>query len=317
MKRLTALVPMMLTAIFSLPAIASEEAPTAQLWQPVKEVAIQADIPELLGMPTQAELPVIDTLFNQGRIETLAPASYWADLLSYSFFGMILLLGIFVVFNGKSKLANGFSGRKVARWSGMDVFIHWLGAISCLFLIITGIVMAAGRFLLEPNMATNSWMGVINTSVGLHDMMAFPFLLGWAIMVVKWAAKQMPESCDIGWFKVMGGYLNFGSFKNQHPDAGFANAGEKLWFWTFALFGGVLVVSGLILMFPSLVATKDAANLSLILHLLSAAILGMFTVVHIFMATVMSEGGMECMVSGYCDENWAKQHHNLWFKELK
>ncbi|GIU18697.1 MULTISPECIES: formate dehydrogenase subunit gamma [unclassified Shewanella] len=317
MKHLTALVPLMLTAIFSLPALSSEEAPTAQLWQPVTEIAVQADVPELLGMPEQAQLPLVDPLFNQGRIETLAPATFWADLLSYSFFGAILLLGVFVIINGKSKLAHGFSGRKVARWSGMDVFVHWLGAISCLFLIVTGLIMVSGRFLLEPNMGVNTWIGVINTSVGLHDLMAFPFILGWAVMVLKWATKQTPEACDIGWFKVLGGYLNFGSFKGQHPDAGFANAGEKLWFWTFTAFGGLIVVSGLILMFPSLVATKDAANLSLILHLISAAILGVFTVVHIFMATVMSEGGMECMTSGYCDENWAKQHHNLWFNKLK
>jgi len=26
---------------------------------------------------------------------------------------------------------------------------------------------------------------------------------------------------------------------------------------------------------------------------------------------------MESMISGYCDENWAIQHHNLWYDELK
>lgn len=25
---------------------------------------------------------------------------------------------------------------------------------------------------------------------------------------------------------------------------------------------------------------------------------------------------MECMLSGKCDENWAKQHHNLWYDSL-
>ncbi len=67
---------------------------------------------------------------------------------------------------------------------------------------------------------------------------------------------------------------------------------------------------------PNLVATKDGANLALILHLVSAFVLGAFTIVHIYMATVISEGGMECMLSGKCDENWAKQHHNLWYDSL-
>ncbi|WP_220740502.1 cytochrome b/b6 domain-containing protein, partial [Shewanella sp. c952] len=97
-----------------------------------------------------------------------------------------------------------------------------------------------------------------------------------------------------------------------------ANAGEKLWFWVFALFGGVMVVSGLTMMFPeTFVVTKNTANFMLVLHIVSTIIISAFSVVHIFMATVMSEGGMSNMTSGYCDENWAKQHHNLWFKELQ
>ena len=72
------------------------------------------------------------------------------------------------------------------------------------------------------------------------------------------------------------------------------------------------------MMFPeTFVVTKNTANFVLVLHIVSTIIISAFSVVHIFMATVMSEGGMSNMTSGYCDENWAKQHHNLWFKELK
>ncbi|BDY06953.1 formate dehydrogenase subunit gamma [Ferrimonas sp. YFM] len=317
MKRFIALLQMVLVAAFAGQAVAAEKAELQpQQWQPIQEVTIPGDIPELRGMPVSPDLPVVNTAVNEGYLQTLSPASYWADILTYSFFGMIALLTLFVMINGKSKLHGGFSGKKVDRWSGMDIFVHWLGGIACLFLIITGLIMGAGRFLLEPNMGVSHWVGVINTSVSLHDMMAWPFIIGWAVMVLKWLPKQLPESCDAAWFAKAGGYLNFGPFKGQHPDAGFANAGEKLWFWTFAICGALIVGSGLVMMFPTLVETKDGANLSLVLHLVSAAIIGAFAVVHIFMATVMSEGGMECMVTGKCDENWAKQHHNLWFKQV-
>ncbi|WP_218996856.1 formate dehydrogenase subunit gamma [Shewanella algae] len=317
MKSLNAFISGAVALVFSLPLLAADTlTPEPQQWQPIQEVAIQGDVPELRGMPQQAQFPDALPPVNQGYLDTLAPASWWADLLSYSFFGMIVLLALFVAINGKAKLSQGFSGKKVDRWSGMDVLVHWVGAIACLLLIITGLIMVAGRFWLEPNMGAAHWTGFIGTSVALHDLMAFPFILGWAVMVVKWAGKQLPEACDIGWLKVVGGYLNFGPFKGKHPDAGFANAGEKLWFWCFALFGALMVGSGLVLMFPSLVATKDGANLALILHLVSAFVLGAFTIVHIYMATVISEGGMECMLSGKCDENWAKQHHNLWYDSL-
>lgn len=91
-----------------------------------------------------------------------------------------------------------------------------------------------------------------------------------------------------------------------------------MWFWTFALFGLVISASGMLLLFPNLFEPSRTLSLTaLILHGISAIIICAFSIVHIFMATVMSEGGMECMVSGYCDENWATQHHNLWFDEIK
>jgi formate dehydrogenase subunit gamma len=37
---------------------------------------------------------------------------------------------------------------------------------------------------------------------------------------------------------------------------------------------------------------------------------------HISMAVLLVEGGFESMQTGYCDENWAKQHHNLWYQEI-
>ncbi|GIU48136.1 formate dehydrogenase subunit gamma [Shewanella algidipiscicola] len=318
MKMITAVIAGVMAFMCSFHLLAADTLiPEPQQWQPIQIEVVQGDIPELRGMPLQAQFPAPQPSVNQEYIEILSPASFWADLLNYGFFGMIALLALFVVINGKAKLNQGFSGKKVDRWSGMDVLVHWVGAIACLALVITGLIMTAGRFWLAPNMGAYQWFGFIDTSVALHNLMAFPFMLGWAVMVIKWAKKQLPEACDIGWLKAVGGYLNFGPFKGKHPDAGFANAGEKLWFWCFTLFGALMVGSGLILMFPSLVATKDGANLALILHLVSAFVLGAFTVVHIYMATVISEGGMECMLSGQCDENWAKQHHNLWFNELK
>ncbi|MFQ6371928.1 formate dehydrogenase subunit gamma [Shewanella sp. YIC-542] len=317
MRRLIGFISLILAGMFTLPSMAAdEEYLQPQQWQPIEELRLPGDIPEYRGMPVDPALPVINTVVNEGYLDTLSPNTYWADLLTYSFFGMIVLLALFVIINGKAKLSHGFSGKKVDRWTGTDVFMHWVGAISCMLLIATGLIMIAGRFWLEPNMGAGRWIGFISSSVALHDLMAFPFIIGWAVMVIKWAGKQFPAACDIGWFKVLGGYVNFGGMKGKHPDAGFANAGEKLWFWCFTIFGALMVGSGLVLMFPSLVETKDASNLALILHLVSAAVLGAFTVVHIFMATIMSEGGLECMLTGKCDENWAKQHHNLWFKSL-
>ncbi|GIU42204.1 MULTISPECIES: formate dehydrogenase subunit gamma [Shewanella] len=246
------------------------------------------------------------------RSDILAPA------LMAALFGMIIIFVLFIKVNGISKLHGGYSGKLVYRWSKFDVSIHWLGAIPCLLLILTGLTLLAGRFFFQPYIGEGVWAAMVNGAKQVHDIMAIPFMLGWALMVTLWAKNQMPKMYDLKWMMVVGGYINFGPFKGKHPDAGFANAGEKLWFWAFAAFGLLISASGMLLLFPNLFEPSRTLSLiALVLHSVSAIIITAFSIVHIFMATVMSEGGMECMVSGYCDETWASQHHNLWFDEIK
>lgn len=303
----------------STAAMADEASLQPQQWQPIKVEAIAGDIPELRGMPTDPQLQLPASLpedANETVLGYLAATDTIAFLVYASLFAVIALFIIFIVINGISRLDDGFSGKLIKRWSGLSISVHWLGAIACIFLILTGLVLAGGRLYLEPSMNQSSWASLVGLSSGLHELMAFPFILGYILMILMWAPKQIPASYDLKWFAVLGGYLNTG--KKHHPDAGFANAGEKLWFWVFALFGGLMVISGLTMMFPeTFVVTKNTANTMLLVHIVSTIIITAFSVVHIFMATVMSEGGMSNMTSGYCDENWAKQHHNLWFKELK
>ena len=201
-----------------------------------------------------------------------------------------LLFAVFVLINGRARLADGFSGRLISRWSPLDVALHWIAAVPCVLLILTGLVIGAGRFWLEPLMTPEHFTSFVNGSVMVHNFVAFPFIAAAVIMMVKWAARQMPESCDLKWFACLGGYINTG--KPHHPDAGFANAGEKAFFWCFVVFGLAMIVTGLMML------------------------LGAFSVVHIYMGAVMSEGGIENMLSGKCDENWAKQNHNLWYAKI-
>ena len=250
-------------------------------------------------------------------------STFWLNLLSQknliswaliaSIIGVALILSLFVMINGSSKLEHGFSGKKIRRWSKNSIIIHWIGAISCLALIISGLVIGAGKLFFSPDSA--NWGLLANSAATLHEVTAFPFMFGGLVMILMWWKKQLFKRYDINWFKTFGGYINFG--KKHHPDAGFANGGEKLWFWVFSLCFIVLSVTGLMLFFPSITPGPMVTPLIIALHILSALVLGAFSVVHIFMAAVISEGGLSGMVDGHCDENWAKQHHNLWYQTLE
>lgn len=249
-------------------------------------------------------------------------SSMWLDILSSqpilpwllvaSVFGVIIIMGLFVSINGTSKLDAGYSGKLIQRWSLRSVAVHWLGAIPCLILILSGIVIGASKVIFQPGSA--NWAFAVQLASSLHEFAVYPFMLGGLCMIVSWWRKQLFKSYDIDWFKKAGGYINFGA--KQHPEAGFANGGEKLWFWVFTVTFILLSVTGSMLLFPQLSPSHESASMVIVLHIGSAMIIGAFAVVHIFMATVISEGGITNMITGRCDENWGKQHHNRWYSTL-
>ncbi|OLQ81352.1 formate dehydrogenase subunit gamma [Photobacterium proteolyticum] len=249
-------------------------------------------------------------------------SSIWLSILSYqsaiswlligSIVGVALLMGLFVFINGTSKLESGFTGRLIQRWSIRSVIVHWLGAIPCLVLIFTGVVIGAGKVIFEPG--STHWAAAVKLSSTLHELAVFPFIFGALLMVIMWWKKQLFKKYDIDWFIKAGGYINFG--KKQHPEADFANGGEKLWFWVFTINFIILSATGLMLFFSEIAPAPENAPMVISLHIISAMIIGAFAIVHIFMATVISEGGLSNMITGKCDENWAKQHHNRWYKAI-
>lgn len=311
-----------LVSVISSTAFAQETAvKQPEFWSPVVEHQIQRDIPQYLGYTDNAGL-LMSTYdpnsVSSGYLGFLQSAEMISNLIFASIIAVAVLFAVFVLINGRAKLSDGFSGKLIQRWSVGDVVLHWCAAVPCIILILSGFVIGAGKVWLAPMMTPAHFHSLVYASVLFHNIFAIPFIIAAVILMVKWSRNQLPESGDGKWFLALGGYINLGG-KPKHPDAGFANAGEKAFFWTFTIFGLALVVTGLLLLFPGLFGTlsKNGALLALIIYICSAIILGAFSVVHIYMGAVMSEGGMENMLSGKCDENWAKQNHNLWYAKIQ
>ncbi|MDO6678743.1 formate dehydrogenase subunit gamma [Shewanella sp. 10N.286.52.C2] len=257
---------------------------------------------------------LINVAGNQGRI---IRDDYITPGVALALVGVFAAFLLFYFVNGPAKLAKGYSGKMVERWSKADIWLHWIMAVACLTLMLTGLVIILGKIVIQPYVGASIWAGIIAFCKLVHDWVGPVFIVSWLLCIVKWMPLQTFKMYDLKWFLVVGGYINFGPFKGKHPDSGFANAGEKMWFWTLVFFGLFISVSGIMLVLPGLDLPREASMAALLIHGISAAILIAFTIVHIWMATALSEGGMESMVSGYCDENWAVQHHNVWFDEIK
>ena len=67
--------------------------------------------------------------------------------------------------------------------------------------------------------------------------------------------------------------------------------------------------------FPFL--TRDLIQDYHLIHLVSAFIWIVVWMGHAYIGTVGSQGSIDGMWKGHVDEAWAKQHHNLWYEDVK
>lgn len=147
--------------------------------------------------------------------------------------------------------------------------------------------------------------------------MAFmlPFVLGVLIMAVLWLRQNLPSKVDWEWLKQGGVFL---SDQGPNPPARRFNAGQKLIFSAVMLGGGLLILSGIGLMFPFFLWLDIQAMQWLqIGHAALGLIMIAVIIGHIYIGTAGMEGAFDAMWSGEVDRNWAEEHHNLWVRKLE
>ncbi len=234
-----------------------------------------------------------------------------------SFYGgsfiIIVLLALAAkhIVKGRDKLESR-TGRTVTRWSTFERIMHWYVAISFIILAITGLSLIFGRALLIPLMGKEGFAAWAQLAKPIHDYLSLPFAAGLVVLLLMWLGKNVPKAYDFDWLKSLGGAIGDG-----HPPAGFFNAGEKVFYW-LVFFGGVaLTVSGFYLLFPNLETVRESMQFWHIVHSASGLFLIAVSLGHMYLGSIGTEGVLEGMVSGDVDEGFAKQHHSLWYEEVK
>ena len=238
------------------------------------------------------------------RKEKLIP--YGAYLLA----GVFLILILFRLIRGKIKVKAGLSGIKILRFSSLQRFIHWSVAILFIILALTGLMLTFGRDGLIPLIGNEAFGNIANLGKVIHDYLGPVFGIMLVLMLITYIKGNFPTWTDIKWFLKGGGLLG------GHASAGRYNGGEKAWFWLAIFVGGAIIATGLIMEFPFFGQTRQDIMLSQLIHASAAIILVAASLGHIYMGTVGMEGAIESMKTGCCDENWAREHHDLWYQQL-
>lgn len=242
--------------------------------------------------------------WRNGPIALVGAIMFW--LMFFVVFG-------FYMIRGKVRIAHGPSGRKVLRFTTLERFAHWLTAVSFLVLAVTGVNMLYGKHIVMPIVGKAAFAALTQAGKYVHNYIAFAFMAGLLLIFVLWVKDNIWDRYDAGWIKKGGGLL----FETEHPPAAKFNFGQKTMFWAVILGGGVLSFTGLNLLFPFVLFDLQQMQWIQAIHGTVSQILCMLMVAHIYIGTVGMEGALQTMTTGKVDENWAREHHSAWLKEVR
>ncbi|MGF1762128.1 formate dehydrogenase subunit gamma [Aliivibrio kagoshimensis] len=240
---------------------------------------------------------------------------WMSPLGALAIFGSLALVTLAYFIVGPLKLSKPKTGRKIQRWSRIDRALHWSMAFTFLTLAFSGLCLVYGKHFIKPVVPTEIWGWVILAAKQYHNYVGPVFFILLMTVLIKWWRKSVINKIDIQWFMKLGGMV--GKHKGTHPSAGFSNGGEKMIFWLLIWFGAVAALSGFVLDFPIFGQLRRDMELSNLIHMFSALILICGFIFHIYIGLFGMEAALDGMITGEVDETWAKEHHDLWYQEVK
>jgi len=226
---------------------------------------------------------------------------------------MLLLIFGYYRWKGPLRVHEKPTGRLIERFSDWERLVHWTTAISFVILASSGLVMMFGKYVILPVFGYTlfSWLAIIGKN--LHNFVGPLFIFCTVVTFVTYVKDNLWRAVDFVWFAKAGGLLG-----GEHVSSGRFNGGEKAWFWFgVTLLGLVIGASGLVLDFPNFEQTRSVMQQANVIHAITAMLFIALALSHIYIGTIGAEGAYESMRHGVVDEAWAKEHHDIWYEEVK
>jgi formate dehydrogenase subunit gamma len=68
---------------------------------------------------------------------------------------------------------------------------------------------------------------------------------------------------------------------------------------------------------PGLIYERGTMQIAHMVHAVATLVMVVMFMGHIYMGTIGMQGAYKAMRTGYVDETWAKEHHELWMNDIK
>ena len=224
-------------------------------------------------------------------------------------------IGLFYWRKGMIEQHGADTGRKIERFTPLERSAHWTNAIAFVTLAVSGVIMAFGKFFILPVIGSTLFGWLTYALKNIHNFVGPLFAVSLVIVFFTFLKDNLPRKEDWTWV-VKGGGLMSGKEVASHR----FNAGEKVVFWGGVMFLGlVIVASGLVLdkLVPGLIYERSTMQISHMIHAVASVLMMVMFIGHIYMGTIGMSGAYKAMRTGYVDETWAKEHHELWYDDVK
>lgn len=206
-------------------------------------------------------------------------------------------------------------GQAIERFTPFERAAHWSNAAAFLTLALSGLVMAFGQFFLLPVLGSTLFGWLAYALKNLHNFVGPLFAVSLIIVFATFLKDNWPSKHDWAWIKGAGGLLG----GHEVPSHRF-NAGEKILFWAgvFAL-GLVVIASGLVLdkLVPGFGDVRSDMQVAHMVHAVATVLMMALFAGHIYIGSIGMKDAYKAMQTGYVDEGWAKEHHELWYDDVK
>lgn len=200
---------------------------------------------------------------------------------------------------------------RILRYQFHERLTHWIAGFSYLYLLLTGLGIYS------------PWLQWLLVALGggqisrmLHPWIGLVFVAAVLYMYVLWAGQMHITDSDRAWWNSLQYYIR--NEDEKMPPAGRYNAGQKLLFWGFFVFGILLLLSGLILWFPEYIpwSLRFLRYTAVIVHVGSALItIGLF-MLHVYMGVFAERGAFGSVIRGDVSAEFARRYHPGWYEEV-
>ncbi len=220
---------------------------------------------------------------------------------------------IFYLIKGPIRLHGQPTGRLIERFSAVERAAHWTMAISFVVLALTGIVMFFGKYIILPWLGYTGFAWLTIVSKNLHNFVGPLFIFSIVVGFLIFVKDNFFKSWDWKWMAHFGGM-----FSSHEIPSGRFNGMEKMWFWLgLTLLGIAMSVTGIILDFPNWDQVRNSMQIANVVHDIAAVAFICLSFGHIYMGTIGMQGAYRAMREGYVDEEWAREHHSIWYDDVK